>query len=172
VSKHELEQRPTACQCLAASVFSLPWHDLVVTPLSILDLSPIVEGGTARDALRNSLDLACAAERLGYRRYWVAEHHNMDGVASSATAVLVGQIAAHARSRLLRSASRAVPPSTMDERSRMERGMRGASELMRAIVPRHAGVRCGQSAANSIRAVPGPSASTNPSTLVTRPTRV
>jgi luciferase family oxidoreductase group 1 len=64
------------------------------TPLSVLDLSPIVEGGTARDALRNSLDLARAAERLGYRRYWVAEHHNMDGVASSATAVLVGQIAA------------------------------------------------------------------------------
>jgi luciferase family oxidoreductase group 1 len=63
-------------------------------PLSVLDLSPIVEGGTTRDALRNSLDLARAAERCGYTRYWVAEHHNMDGVASSATAVLVGQIAA------------------------------------------------------------------------------
>jgi luciferase family oxidoreductase group 1 len=63
-------------------------------PLSVLDLSPIVEGGSARDALRNSLDLARAAERCGYTRYWVAEHHNMDGVASSATAVLVGQIAA------------------------------------------------------------------------------
>jgi luciferase family oxidoreductase group 1 len=64
------------------------------TPLSVLDLSPIVEGGSAAQALRNSLDLARHAERLGYRRYWVAEHHNMDGVASSATAVLVGQIAA------------------------------------------------------------------------------
>jgi luciferase family oxidoreductase group 1 len=63
-------------------------------PLSVLDLSPIVEGGSAADALRNTIDLACHAEALGYRRYWVAEHHNMDGVASSATAVLVGRIAA------------------------------------------------------------------------------
>ncbi|MBL8312027.1 MAG: LLM class flavin-dependent oxidoreductase [Burkholderiales bacterium] len=63
-------------------------------PLSVLDLSPIVEGGTAADALRNSLDLAQHCERLGYRRYWVAEHHNMDGVASSATSVLMGYLAA------------------------------------------------------------------------------
>jgi luciferase family oxidoreductase group 1 len=63
-------------------------------PLSILDLSPIVEGGTVAQALRNSLDLARHADAWGYRRYWVAEHHNLDGVASSATAVLVGQIAA------------------------------------------------------------------------------
>jgi len=66
----------------------------MLPPLSVLDLSPIVEGGTAAQALRNSLDLAQRAEAWGYRRYWVAEHHNMDGVASSATAVLVGQIAA------------------------------------------------------------------------------
>ena len=63
-------------------------------PLSILDLSLIVEGGSAADALRNSLDLAQHAERLGYQRYWVAEHHNMDGVASSATSVLIGYLAA------------------------------------------------------------------------------
>jgi luciferase family oxidoreductase group 1 len=63
-------------------------------PLSILDLSPIVEGSDAATALRNSLQLAQRAEQLGYARYWVAEHHNMDGVASSATAVLIGQIAA------------------------------------------------------------------------------
>lgn len=63
-------------------------------PLSILDLSPIVEGSNAATALRNSLDLAQHADRWGYQRLWVAEHHNMDGVASSATAVLVGQIAA------------------------------------------------------------------------------
>ena len=63
-------------------------------PLSILDLSPIVEGSDAAAALRNSLTLAQRAESLGYARYWVAEHHNMDGVASSATAVLIGQIAA------------------------------------------------------------------------------
>jgi luciferase family oxidoreductase group 1 len=62
-------------------------------PLSVLDLSPIVEGATAADALRHSLDLAQHAENWGYRRYWVAEHHNMDGVASSATAVLIGHIA-------------------------------------------------------------------------------
>jgi luciferase family oxidoreductase group 1 len=62
-------------------------------PLSVLDLAPIVEGSDAAQALRHSLDLARHAEAWGYRRYWVAEHHNMDGVASSATAVLVGYIA-------------------------------------------------------------------------------
>jgi len=71
----------------------MPESDRLV-PLSVLDLSPIVEGGNAAQALRHSLELARHAERCGYRRYWVAEHHNMDGVASSATAVLVGQIAA------------------------------------------------------------------------------
>jgi luciferase family oxidoreductase group 1 len=65
-----------------------------MVPLSILDLSPIVEGGTAAGALRNSIDLARHAERLGYRRYWIAEHHNMAGVATAATAVVIGQIAA------------------------------------------------------------------------------
>ncbi|MGC4107613.1 MAG: LLM class flavin-dependent oxidoreductase [Thermomicrobiales bacterium] len=63
-------------------------------PLSILDLSPLVEGGNAADALHNSLALARAAERLGYTRFWVAEHHNMIGVASSATSVLIGYLAA------------------------------------------------------------------------------
>jgi len=63
-------------------------------PLSILDLAPIVEGATVADALRHTLDLARHAETLGYTRYWLAEHHNMDGVASSATAVLVGYVAA------------------------------------------------------------------------------
>ncbi len=63
-------------------------------PLSILDLAPITEGSDAAQALRNSLDLAQHAEAWGYRRYWVAEHHNMDGVASSATAVLIGHLAA------------------------------------------------------------------------------
>ena len=63
-------------------------------PLSILDLAPIVEGSDAASALRQSIALAQHAEGLGYRRYWVAEHHNMAGVASSATAVLIGQIAA------------------------------------------------------------------------------
>ena len=62
-------------------------------PLSILDLAPIVEGSSAADALRHSLDLAQHAELWGYRRFWLAEHHNMDGVACSATAVLIGHVA-------------------------------------------------------------------------------
>jgi luciferase family oxidoreductase group 1 len=62
-------------------------------PYSILDISPIPQGFTAADALRNSLDVAQHAEKWGYTRYWVAEHHNMIGNASSATAVLVGYIA-------------------------------------------------------------------------------
>ncbi|MBA4344339.1 MAG: LLM class flavin-dependent oxidoreductase [Methylibium sp.] len=63
-------------------------------PLSVLDLAPIVAGSDAATALHNSIALARHTERLGYQRFWVAEHHNMDGVASSATAVLIGQIAA------------------------------------------------------------------------------
>ena len=63
-------------------------------PYSILDISPIPQGFTAGDALRNSLDVAQHAEKWGYTRYWVAEHHNMTGNASSATAVLVGYLAA------------------------------------------------------------------------------
>lgn len=61
--------------------------------LSILDLVPVVVGATPRDALRNSLDLAQHAERFGYHRYWVAEHHNMTGIASAATAVVICHLA-------------------------------------------------------------------------------
>lgn len=61
---------------------------------SLLDLSPIVEEQTAADALNNTLDLARHADGLGYHRYWLAEHHNMPGIASSATAVMIGQVAA------------------------------------------------------------------------------
>ena len=64
-----------------------------MTTLSVLDLAPIVEGSTAADSLRHTLDLARHAERWGYKRFWLAEHHNMDGVACSATAVLVGHVA-------------------------------------------------------------------------------
>jgi len=67
---------------------------LATLPLSVLDLCPITAGGSAADALRNSIDLAQHCERLGYRRYWLAEHHNIPSVASSATAVVIGQIAA------------------------------------------------------------------------------
>ena len=66
----------------------------LVAPFSVLDLAPICEGGDAAQTLRNSLELARHAERLGYVRYWLAEHHNMPGIASSATAVVIGHIAA------------------------------------------------------------------------------
>ena len=62
-------------------------------PRSILDLSPIVEGGSAAQALRNTIDLAQHAERWGYQRYWLAEHHNMPGIASAATAVVISNVA-------------------------------------------------------------------------------
>lgn len=62
-------------------------------PLSILDLAPVTEGSTPAQTFANALDLARAGERLGYRRFWLAEHHNMPGIASAATAVLIGHIA-------------------------------------------------------------------------------
>jgi len=65
-----------------------------MVPLSILDLSPIVEGGDAGQSLRNSLDLARHVEALGYPRFWMAEHHNLPGIASAATAVALAHVAA------------------------------------------------------------------------------
>ena len=62
-------------------------------PFSVLDLSPIVTGGTATDAFRNTLALAQHAEKLGYQRFWLAEHHNNPGIASAATAVVIGHVA-------------------------------------------------------------------------------
>jgi luciferase family oxidoreductase group 1 len=68
-----------------------------VTPakLNILDLVPISDGATAAEAIANTVDLAQHAEQWGYERYWMAEHHNMRGVASSSTAVLIGHVASH-----------------------------------------------------------------------------
>jgi len=66
-------------------------------PISILDLAPVVEGGTVSAALRNSLDLAQHAERWGYNRFWLAEHHNAAGIASAATAVVIAHVAAGTR---------------------------------------------------------------------------
>ncbi len=66
---------------------------MIDTPLSVLDLSPIVEGGDARQALLNTIDLARHADAWGYSRYWLAEHHNMASIASAATAVVIGQVA-------------------------------------------------------------------------------
>ena len=63
------------------------------TPLSVLDLAHVRQGGTAADAFRNSLALAQHAEAMGYKRFWLAEHHNIQGVACSATSVLIGYVA-------------------------------------------------------------------------------
>jgi luciferase family oxidoreductase group 1 len=62
-------------------------------PLSVLDLSPVGEGSDVSQSLKNTLDLARHAERLGYKRYWLAEHHNMPGIASAATSVVIGHVA-------------------------------------------------------------------------------
>src|SRR3954454_16996053 len=64
-----------------------------MTAFSILDLSPIPKGASAAVALRNTLELAQHAEKLGYRRYWLSEHHNMPGIASAATSVVIGHVA-------------------------------------------------------------------------------
>ncbi|MDW6005374.1 LLM class flavin-dependent oxidoreductase [Vibrio mangrovi] len=65
-----------------------------ITPLSVLDLAPIAEGSTIRDAIQNSVRLAQAAEKAGYQRFWVAEHHNMKDIASAATTVILSHIGA------------------------------------------------------------------------------
>ncbi|NOR30098.1 MAG: MsnO8 family LLM class oxidoreductase, partial [Sulfitobacter sp.] len=62
---------------------------------SVLDLSPVPEGSDARQAIANTVDLAKRAEAVGYHRYWMAEHHNMPGIASAATSVLIGHVADH-----------------------------------------------------------------------------
>src|SRR3954464_14379346 len=64
-----------------------------MVPLSVLDLAPIPEGSDAAEALRRSLDLAQHAERWGYRRFWLAEHHGMPGIASAATSVVIAHVA-------------------------------------------------------------------------------
>eukprot|EP01037_Dinobryon_pediforme_P013345 gene13345-13459_t len=64
---------------------------------SVLDLVPIAEGKSAADAFKNAVDQAQHVENWGYKRYWVAEHHNMVGIASSATAVIIGHIAGHTK---------------------------------------------------------------------------
>ncbi|HWT97150.1 MAG TPA: LLM class flavin-dependent oxidoreductase [Terriglobales bacterium] len=66
---------------------------LADTPLSVLDLAPITEGGSIPETFRNTLDLARHVEQLGYNRYWLAEHHNLAGIACSATSVLIGYVA-------------------------------------------------------------------------------
>jgi luciferase family oxidoreductase group 1 len=65
----------------------------LLTDFSVLDLCPVPEGAAPADALRRSVELARLAERLGYRRFWLAEHHNMPGIASAATALVIGLVA-------------------------------------------------------------------------------
>src|SRR5271154_6914253 len=71
-----------------------PAHYLNAMLVSILDLSPVTTGGSGSTSLRNSIDLAGLADRLGFTRYWVAEHHNLPSVASTAPDIMIGQIAA------------------------------------------------------------------------------
>lgn len=82
---------------------------LANTKISILDLAPIRDDGNAKQALSNSLALAKYAEQLGFNRFWVAEHHNMDGIASSATSVLLGYLAANTQSIRLGSGGVMLP---------------------------------------------------------------
>ncbi|GAB1440909.1 hypothetical protein MASR2M36_36940 [Providencia sp.] len=78
-------------------------------PLSLLDLAPIIQGSTAKEAFAHSLDIAQLAEKLGYHRYWLAEHHNMTGIASAATSVLIGYLAANTQSLRLGSGGVMLP---------------------------------------------------------------
>ena len=66
---------------------------MAMIPLSILDLCPINEGGSASESIANTVDLAQHADRSGFKRYWMAEHHGMPGIASAATSVLIGHVA-------------------------------------------------------------------------------
>src|ERR1044072_2602785 len=66
-------------------------------PLSVLDLAPLGSGSPASQALRNTLELARLADRLGYARYWLAEHHGMPSIASSSPEILIGHVAAGTR---------------------------------------------------------------------------
>ncbi len=90
-----------------------------MVPLSILDLSPVPAGGSAAQSLRNSIDLARYVDTLGYRRYWLAEHHNLANIASSAPDIMIGQIAAVTQNMRIGSGGVMLPnhaPLTVAER--------------------------------------------------------
>ncbi|GHD14933.1 alkane 1-monooxygenase [Tianweitania populi] len=86
---------PRQCDAALERLGSVKQHSYIhaMTLLSVLDLSPVPSGSNAAQSLKNSLDLARHTEALGYNRYWLAEHHNMPGIASAATAVVIGHIA-------------------------------------------------------------------------------
>src|SRR6187551_2897549 len=73
------------------------WRGTTMIALSVLDLAPVPEGSDVSQSLRNTLDLARHAERLGYKRYWLAEHHNMPGIASAATSIVIAHVAGGTR---------------------------------------------------------------------------
>ncbi len=79
---------------IALGFDAVGYHLAIMTAYSFLDLVPVVEGGNVSSALANAADLAAHAESLGFTRYWVAEHHGMRGIASAATSVVIGHIAA------------------------------------------------------------------------------
>ncbi|MCM3584965.1 LLM class flavin-dependent oxidoreductase [Mesobacillus maritimus] len=72
-----------------------PTKSINEIPFSVLDLAPIVQGGNPSQSFQHSIELAQLTEKLGYKRYWLAEHHNMPGIASSATSLVIGHVAAH-----------------------------------------------------------------------------
>jgi hypothetical protein len=87
---------------------------LTMIPFSILDLAPVPEGATVRQSLSNTLDLARHADAWGYRRFWLAEHHNMEGIASAATAVVIGAVAAATRTIRVGRGRHAAEPRAAD----------------------------------------------------------
>ena len=88
---HRVRGGPSLVRCLDPGWRSE--HPRGVTRYSMLDLCSVKEGGNAAESFRNSLDLARHAEKWGYTRFWLAEHHNMEGIASAATSVLIGHVA-------------------------------------------------------------------------------
>src|SRR5690606_25149905 len=94
VMQAEGNGKRTGCKAVPSLRVDNAYMLRTMIPLSILDLAPVPEGSDAGAALRNSVDLARHAEQWGYNRYWFAEHHNMPGVASAATAVVIGHVAA------------------------------------------------------------------------------
>jgi luciferase family oxidoreductase group 1 len=97
IQSYQAVKHPHAGGRLPLTARQLSWFlgkIQIMIPLSVLDLSPILEGSDAAQSFRNTVDLAQHAERLRYRRYWLAEHHNMPGIASAATAVLIAHVAA------------------------------------------------------------------------------
>src|ERR1700726_4328297 len=127
-----------------------PYRKKPMPPFSVLDLAPVPQGATPAEALRRSLDLARHVERWGYRRFWLAEHHNMIGIASAATAVVIGYIAGGTRT--IRVGSGGVmlpnhaPPVIAEQFGTLESLYRAASILASAARRERISVRRGRCA--------------------------